>query len=80
MPYPSKDNKNKVADEAKPDYPSCPTVTVDLSEDITEDIAHRENEYGSRENKKTETYYLYSNNIGGDETGNEDSGNNDQSV
>ena len=80
MPYPSKGNKNEVTDKAEPDYSSCPAIPIDLSKDITEDIAHRKNEYGSRENKKTETYYLYGNNIGGDETGNEDSSNNDKSV
>jgi len=80
LPHPGKDNENEIANEAEPDHPSCPTIAIDLGEDVAKDIAQGENEYGGRQNNGTEAYYLYSNDIGGDETGNEDGGNNHKSV
>ncbi|GAH36160.1 unnamed protein product, partial [marine sediment metagenome] len=66
LPYPDKDDEDKIANEAKPDDFSCPAIAINLSEDIAEDIAQREHEYGGRQNNETEAYYLYSNDIGGD--------------
>ncbi|GAI40702.1 unnamed protein product, partial [marine sediment metagenome] len=80
LPYPGKDDEEKIANKAKPDDFSCPAIAIDLGEDIAEDIAQREHEYGGRQNNKTEAYYFYGNYVGGNQAGDEDGGNNYQSV
>ncbi len=53
MPYPDKDNKNKIADKAKPDDPSCPAVTVDFSKNIAKDIAQGAQTLASLQNDES---------------------------
>jgi len=66
LSHPGKDDKDEVAKEAEPDYPSCLAIAIDLSKDVTKNIAHGENNYGGRQEEGTKAYHLYGDDIGGD--------------
>ena len=80
MPHPGKNDKDEIAQEAKPDDLPCPAIAIDLSQDVAEDIAYRENNDGRWGNEGAKAYHLYGNDIGRDKTGDEDGNNDDKAV
>ena len=75
MSYPDKDDENQVAGKSKPDDLSYLAIAIDFGKNVTENVTQGENKDGGRQYKGAETYYFYGDNIGGDEAGNKEGGN-----
>jgi hypothetical protein len=78
--YPGEGDEDEVAGEAEPDDTACLAVAVDLGENIAEDIAQGEDEYGRRQDDGAQADDLDGDGVGGDEAGDEDGGDDHQAV
>jgi hypothetical protein len=80
LPDPDKEDEYHVAQEPEPDNTPGYAISVDLGENVAEDVAEGKDQYGGRQQKRAEADNLNGDNVCGDKAGDKNGGDYHQAV